>query len=241
MESYLNAFDTGMSPAVGYQITFTGANNGDATTLARVDTLRGDESRADCDLIAKGRVDGVERGWLFTGAVWLPDRSTEPTLSTSQLIALAGPGTEVTITGVPRGSGQRMGIDRDGDGFRDMDEILAGSDPADPASTPNVTGVAPGAGAAFALREVGPNPFREFTEVHFTLGRRARVDMSVFDVLGREVRSVARGQVFEAGPASLRWDGRDRGGVSSSAGVYFVRMRIPEAGIEWTRPVIRIR
>ena len=43
---------------------------------------------------------------------------------------------EVTYTCTPPGSGMRMGIDRDGDGHRDGDEAEAGSNPADPASTP---------------------------------------------------------------------------------------------------------
>jgi hypothetical protein len=30
----------------------------------------------------------------------------------------------------------RIGIDRDGDGYADGDELLAGSNPADPSSTP---------------------------------------------------------------------------------------------------------
>ena len=41
-----------------------------------------------------------------------------------------------TLVRVPPGSGQRIGIDRDGDGFLDGDERDAHSDPADAASTP---------------------------------------------------------------------------------------------------------
>ena len=37
---------------------------------------------------------------------------------------------------MPPGSGLRIGIDRDEDGFFDRDEIDGGSDPADPGSTP---------------------------------------------------------------------------------------------------------
>jgi hypothetical protein len=37
---------------------------------------------------------------------------------------------------VPPGSGRRIGIDRDLDGALDGDERAAGSDPADPTSTP---------------------------------------------------------------------------------------------------------
>jgi hypothetical protein len=37
---------------------------------------------------------------------------------------------------VPPGSGLRLAIDRDADGFLDGDEEEEGSDPADPTSTP---------------------------------------------------------------------------------------------------------
>ena len=51
-------------------------------------------------------------------------------------IPLATHGRAVTYTCVPPGSGERIGVDRDGDGFWDGDERDAHSDPADPASTP---------------------------------------------------------------------------------------------------------
>jgi len=50
------------------------------------------------------------------------------------------------VMAVPPGSGIRIGIDRDLDGFYDRDELDAGSDPADPASRPRV------------VRRRGPTP-----------------------------------------------------------------------------------
>lgn len=43
----------------------------------------------------------------------------------------------LTYTCAPPSSGNRMGVDRDDDGFFDRDELDAGSDPADPLSVPN--------------------------------------------------------------------------------------------------------
>jgi len=53
---------------------------------------------------------------------------------------LAGPGAELTFTAVPSGSEVRIGVDRDEDGFFDRDELDAGSNPADPVSTPENVG-----------------------------------------------------------------------------------------------------
>ena len=58
-------------------------------------------------------------------------------MTDTQLRAHASTATqERTYTCVPPGSGVRVGIDRDEDGFFDRDEIDGGSDPADPGSTP---------------------------------------------------------------------------------------------------------
>ena len=45
-------------------------------------------------------------------------------------------GRPVTYTCVPPGSGERVGVDRDGDGSWDGDERLAHTDPADPGNKP---------------------------------------------------------------------------------------------------------
>ena len=68
---------------------------------------------------------------------FLGDRAGWPSISGAMLRALANfPGHEVTYTCVPRGSGARLAVDRDDDGFLDGDEVDACSDPADPESTP---------------------------------------------------------------------------------------------------------
>jgi DNA-binding beta-propeller fold protein YncE len=102
---------------------------------ARAETLP-----PECDLVVKGTVAGEARGWVYQpgpGGGMRSDRASEPLLAEVDLRALAlVPGQELTYTCVPPGSGTRIGVDRDEDGFFDRDELDAGSDPADPGSTP---------------------------------------------------------------------------------------------------------
>jgi len=70
------------------------------------------------------------------GGLFASDRATEALVDDPTLRGAAGPGEELTYTCVPAGAGERAGIDRDEDGYFDRDELDAGSDPADPTSTP---------------------------------------------------------------------------------------------------------
>jgi hypothetical protein len=92
---------------------------------------------AGVDLVVKGTVDSVERGYVYDRASnrFRSDIDSE-SLTAEELRALASVGTELTYTVVPRWTGVRIGIDRDEDGVGDRTEILAGSNPADPASRP---------------------------------------------------------------------------------------------------------
>jgi YVTN family beta-propeller protein len=239
VEAFLLAFDTGMAPAVGAQVTFRGPDNDDAGLVARLDTLQQRQAAGECDLIAKGRVNGVARGWIYQGGQqWKPDLQAAPTIASATLRALGGPGSEVTVTGVPPGAGQRIGIDRDRDTWLDGDELAAGSDPGNPVSTPANVAVSPPANVP-GLRAVRPNPFRSSIEIEFALARAGAVDCVIYDLLGREVASLARGRAFPAGVQRLAWDGRDRRGASVAAGMYFVRLRTTEGS--WTRAVARLR
>lgn len=63
-----------------------------------------------------------------------PDHPGEPPTTATALRESLARGDVLTYTGVPPGSGRRLGIDRDRDGFLDHAEVLAGADPADPRS-----------------------------------------------------------------------------------------------------------
>src|ERR1051325_2943133 len=74
---------------------------------------------------------------IKTGTQFISDKSE--TNTTAQVLALATPSTPLTFTLVPLGSGARLALDRDGDGFFNQIEIEAGADPNDPAITPETT------------------------------------------------------------------------------------------------------
>jgi DNA-binding beta-propeller fold protein YncE len=136
LEAFLFAFDSNLAPIVGQQITLTASNA--AVAGPRVDLLLARANVGECDLVAKGLGMLHPRGFVHVGGdQFRPDRQGVPLVPDAvlrQLVAVTG--RELTYTCTPPGSGQRIGIDRDGDGVLDGDERAAGSDPADPLSRP---------------------------------------------------------------------------------------------------------
>jgi flagellar hook assembly protein FlgD len=89
------------------------------------------------------------------------------------------------------------------------------------------------------LRTADPNPFRDRTEVVFSLPRRMTAQLSVFDVTGRRVRTLAGGELA-AGEHRVPWDGRDQSGRSAAAGAYFVRLDVA-SGMPLVKRVLMLR
>jgi hypothetical protein len=58
----------------------------------------------------------------------LRGRPLFPRVAAPALLQGAAPGTQLTFTVIPAGSGLRIGVDRDEDGHLDRDETDAGSD-----------------------------------------------------------------------------------------------------------------
>jgi hypothetical protein len=71
-----------------------------------------------------------------------------------------------------------------------------------------------------------PNPFNPATTIEFTLPRRSRAILVVYNTLGQQVRKLAD-QSLPVGTHRLQWDGKDDMGNEVSSGVYFYRL---EAG-----------
>jgi hypothetical protein len=72
--------------------------------------------------------------------------------------------------------------------------------------------------ARFELSQNYPNPFNPSTTIRFTLSKSEELNLRVFDVLGREIVTLAEGR-FEQGSHSIIWNAQ---GLPS--GVYFYRL-----------------
>lgn len=138
LEAFSLAFDTGFAPVVGQQVTATVADHASDAIVDRIELLRARDEAGDCELIAKGAVAGTLRGARYVdGGHFRPDANGEALIPYDALrLRAATPGQEVTYTCVYPGGGQRMGIDRDLDGYYDATETAEGSDQADASSTP---------------------------------------------------------------------------------------------------------
>ena len=115
------AFDTNLAPIVGQQVTLTRA------------TARSCTRASICSRRAPRPASATwwPSAWLRGRRVGFPLRPRGPRLSAPTSagpavpvahLRVARPPHAVTFTAVPPGSGDRIGLDRDGDGVLDGDE-----------------------------------------------------------------------------------------------------------------------
>ena len=71
-----------------------------------------------------------------------------------------------------------------------------------------------------------PNPSRGALFVRFELAAEENVEVALFDVSGREVRTLTKAS-YPAGPHEVAWDGLDQSGRPAAPGVYLVRLKGP--------------
>ncbi len=77
--------------------------------------------------------------------------------------------------------------------------------------------------AEYALHQNFPNPFNPSTTISYTLPEESFVTLRIYDLLGKEVRTLV--DDFEtAGVKSVRWDGKDDFGREVAAGLYLYRL-----------------
>ena len=124
---------------MGQQVSATPASFNDATVVSRIQLMLDRADAGDCELVVKGVIAGEARGCALRGRRHVPARPRRRRPDRQDRAAQSRgrrrPGAHLHLRSA--GSGTRIGIDRDEDGFFDRDELDAGFDPADP-SDPTV-------------------------------------------------------------------------------------------------------
>jgi len=74
------------------------------------------------------------------------------------------------------------------------------------------------------LRQNFPNPFNSMTLIKFRLNKKDQVTLSIFDITGREIKTLYQG-TKSAGDYSVFWDGSNNSDQQVGSGIYFYRLK----------------
>ncbi|MEO0293367.1 MAG: T9SS type A sorting domain-containing protein [candidate division WOR-3 bacterium] len=76
----------------------------------------------------------------------------------------------------------------------------------------------------FYLYQNFPNPFNSSTKIQFFIGNREKIELIIYDILGKKVRTLVN-DVLSTGAHTISWDGKDNFGNVVSSGIYFYQLR----------------
>ena len=78
----------------------------------------------------------------------------------------------------------------------------------------------------FELFQNTPNPFNPVTNIRVSLVEDARITLKVYNLLGKEVNTLALNQSLSKGNHRFIWAGKDDNGYQLPSGVYLYRIEI---------------
>ena len=79
----------------------------------------------------------------------------------------------------------------------------------------------------YALHQNFPNPFNPITTLRYDLPENSLVSITIYDIMGREVKSLIN-QTQDAGFRSVLWNATNDYGKPVSAGVYLYQIQAGE-------------
>ncbi|NQT34863.1 tandem-95 repeat protein [bacterium] len=88
----------------------------------------------------------------------------------------------------------------------------------------------------FVLGNAYPNPFNDATRIPYDLPEPSDVVITIYDHTGRLVKTVENRYIY-AGRHVAMWDGKDRYGIRSSAGLYFIKLKT-DLGVKMSRVML---
>ncbi|MBD3425220.1 MAG: T9SS type A sorting domain-containing protein [Candidatus Latescibacteria bacterium] len=80
----------------------------------------------------------------------------------------------------------------------------------------------------YAIKTIYPNPFNPNTSIKFSVPKRASVEINIYDVSGKLLRTLFSG-MKQKGTYTVTWNGTNSRGQDVSSGVYFCRMKMEGA------------
>jgi hypothetical protein len=91
----------------------------------------------------------------------------------------------------------------------------------------------------FALLGNFPNPFNPSTDISFELPTTGPVILEIFDITGRRVRRLIKGENFVAGSHQVTWDGKNDHGQIQSSGIYLYKVQATGQALRGKMAMIR--
>lgn len=76
----------------------------------------------------------------------------------------------------------------------------------------------------YTLEANYPNPFNPTTNIRFALHAPTHVTLKIYDILGREIRTLHDG-LADPGITVVEWDGKNENGILQASGTYIYRLR----------------
>lgn len=97
----------------------------------------------------------------------------------------------------------------------------------------------PGVIKDFRLEQNYPNPFNPSTMIKFSVPEFAKISLRIYDILGREVKTLVNGDLKTPGAYSVEWNGTDNYGSKVSSGIYFYSLE--SGSIKVTRKMMMLK
>jgi hypothetical protein len=179
---------------------------------------------------AEPTTDGVRVVWQFN------DPSQFSRVALERAPVASGPWGELADAEIGTDGANTFAIDRSGTPGSTYFYRLAGVYRTGGQQTFGPISATAGANITeFALKNVAPNPTSGPAVIEYAVPRATEVSVALFDLLGRQVATLASG-MHPIGQYQVTWNG-DVDGGPAKAGIYFLRMRAP-GGVNVTRRLV---
>jgi len=96
---------------------------------------------------------------------------------------------------------------------------------------------------SYSLKQNYPNPFNPSTKIEFSLPVAAKVQVTIYNILGQQVASLINEQLT-AGNHSVVWNSNSSNGTKLSSGIYMYKLEasgIDGSNFQQTRKMILLK